>query len=107
MSDNLKYAEKVLKGMSDIVGRFALEKKFTVHPITKKGRVLADAKIILWPTKSFVQMQIENNIHHSKLDDARIDEQGAVQIEPVRGDYATYKEFEAARSSYEQGAILP
>ena len=41
MSDNLKYAEKVLKGMSDIVGRFALEKKFTVHPITKKGACIS------------------------------------------------------------------
>ena len=52
-------------------------------------------------------MQIENNIHHSKLDAARIDEHGGVQIEPVRGDFDSYKEFEAARSSYEQGAILP
>ena len=93
-------------GMSDIVGRFALEKKFAVHPTTKKGRVLADAKIIIWPTRSFVQMQIENNIHHSKLDDARLDDMGIVRLEPKRSDYATYKEFEAARTAYEQGAIL-
>ena len=107
MSDNLKYASSVLAGMTDIIARHNIEKKFAVHPVTKKGRVLADAKIILWPTKSFVQMQIQNNIHHSKLDDARIDEQGDVQIEPVRGDFDSYKSYEAARSSFEQGHNLP
>ena len=107
MSDNLKYASSVLTGMTDIIARYTTEKKFAVHPVTKKGRVLADAKIILWPTKSFVQMQIENNIHHSKLDDARISEQGDVQIEPVRSDFDSYKSYEAARSSYEQGRNLP
>ncbi|MCF6200263.1 MAG: hypothetical protein L3J67_12915 [Hyphomicrobiaceae bacterium] len=91
MSDNLKYVDRVLASMTDLIARFAIEKKFTVHPLTKKGRVLADAKIILWPTKSFVQMQIENNIHHSKLDDAKLDNEGNVQIEPVRGDFDSWR----------------
>ena len=107
MSDNLKYAENALERYDRHHRPLYIEKKFAVHPVTKKGRVLADAKIILWPTKSFVQMQIENNIHHSKLDDARLDKQGQVQIEPVRGDFDSYKSYEAARSSYEQGRNLP
>jgi len=68
LSDNLKQVEQALDAMNDMVARYTFEKSYAVHPETGKGRVLADAKIILWPTNSFSTQQIQTNLHMQDLD---------------------------------------
>jgi hypothetical protein len=106
MSDNLKYVEAVLRGMSDIVERFTIVKSFAVHPETRRGRVLADAKIVIWPTRRFVQSQIETNIHQQNLDEARLDAKGQVRLEPSRRDHDSYKSYDEARQLFDSGKPL-
>ena len=70
MSDNLKAVEQALAAMRDIVDRFAIEREFGVHSGTGKGRVLLDAKIIVWPTHAFCVEQIKTNVHENRIDTA-------------------------------------
>ncbi len=72
LSDNLKQVIQALDAMSDVVDRYTIEKSYAVHPQTRRGRVLADAKIILWPTNSFSTQQIQTNLHNQDLDAAVI-----------------------------------
>ena len=77
-----------------------------MHPKTKKGRVLFDAKVIIRATKSFTTHQIQNNIHHERLNEAREDGQGNVLLEPSRADKLPYKEFAQKRSEYDKASPL-
>lgn len=70
MSDNLKAVEQALAAMRDIVDRFAIEREFGVHSGTGKGRVLLDAKIIVWPTHAFCVEQIKTNVHENRIETA-------------------------------------
>lgn len=68
--------------------------------------MLFDAKIILWATKSFTSHQIQNNIHHERLNEARIDGEGHPILEPTRADKLPYKEFSQKRAAYDQALPL-
>lgn len=41
-----------------------------MHSGTGKGRVLLDAKIIVWPTHAFCVEQIKTNVHENRIDTA-------------------------------------
>ena len=106
MSDNLKYVVKILDELDDIISRYSIEPVFWVHPKTKKGCVLFDAKIIIRATKGFTTHQIQNNIHHGRLDEAREDRQGNIILEPTRSDQLPYREFYTKRKEYDQASPL-
>ena len=38
-----------------------------MHSETGKGRVLLDAKIIIWPTHAFCVEQIKTNVHENRI----------------------------------------
>ncbi len=107
LSDNLKQVEQALGAMEDMVARYTIEKSYAVHPETGRGRVLADAKVILWPTNSFATQQIKTNLHIQDLDGGVITPQGNVMLEPQREDYESYKAFENARITYLRGRKVP
>ena len=107
LSDNLKQVEQALNAMKDMVARYTIEKSYCVHPETGKGRVLADAKIILWPTNSFATQQIQTNLHMQDLEGGVITSQGNVMLEPQREDYESYKAYENARITYLRGNKVP
>lgn len=106
LSDNLKQVEQALQAMTDIVARYAVEKHFTVHQQTGRGRVLADAKIIIWPTHAFCTEQIKTNIHEHDLDEAVITDDGTVMIEPRQTKFTGFIDFHNAKTSYAEGRKL-
>ena len=65
-----------------------------------------DAKIIIRATKNFTTHQIQNNIHHGRLDEAKEDRQGNVVLEPSRSDQIPYSEFYTKRKEYDQAHPL-
>ena len=65
LSDNLKQVEHALAAMTDIVDRYTVTREFMVHPVTGRGRVLADAKIVIWPTDAFTKEQLKTNVHEN------------------------------------------
>lgn len=68
--------------------------------------MLADAKIILWPTHAFSVEQIKNNVHESRLEDAVLTEDGTVMLEPDRKSHPGFVEYEKARAKYQSGTRL-
>jgi hypothetical protein len=107
LSDNLKQVEQALVAMDDMVARYCIEKSYTVHPETGRGRVLADAKVILWPTNEFATQQIKTNLHAQDLDGGVITREGDVMLEPQREDYESFKAYETARITYLRGIKVP
>lgn len=103
LSDNLKQVEQALKAMPDVIDRYHIEKDFTVHAPTGRGRVLADAKIIIWPTHGFTVEQIKTNLHESRLDDAVIAEDGSIMLEPDRKQTKGFVDYERAKAKYQGG----
>lgn len=72
MSDNLKLVERALNAMTDTVARFTVEKHITRNERDGKGRILADAKIVIRPTQAFAIEQMKTNVQENRLDTARI-----------------------------------
>ncbi|MGQ0672879.1 MAG: hypothetical protein ACT4N2_08395 [Hyphomicrobium sp.] len=106
LSDNLKQVEQALSAMPDIVERHAIEKDFTVHVPTGRGRVLADAKIIIRPTHAFAVEQIKTNVHEHRLSEAVLTEDGRVMLEPDRASHPGFLDFEHAKQKYKSGQRL-
>lgn len=106
LSDNLKQVEQALSAMSDVIDRYVVEKDFTVHAPTGRGRVLADAKIIIRPTHAFSVEQIKTNVHESRLDDAVVTEDGTVMLEPDRASYPGFIDYEHAKQKFKSGQRL-
>jgi hypothetical protein len=103
MSDNLKAVEQALTAMRDTVDRYAIEREFGVHAETGKGRVLLDAKIIMWPTHAFCIEQIKTNVHENRIDTAVEHPEGGVLVEPRREDYRSLRDYERAKELYDAG----
>jgi hypothetical protein len=103
LSDNLKQLEHALKAMPDVVARYHVEKEFTTHGTTGRGRVLADAKIIMWPTQAFTVEQMKTNLHVNRLDTAVVTEDGSIMIEPERSHHKGFVDFERAKAKYQGG----
>jgi hypothetical protein len=74
LSDNLKLVERALSEMTDIVARYTIEKQIVRNELQGKGRILADAKIVIRPTTAFTIEQMKTNVHENRLDNARITE---------------------------------
>ena len=106
LSDNLKQVEHALAAMTDIVARYTVTKDFMVHNTTGRGRVLADAKIVIRPTDAFTKEQLKTNVHENVLDGAVITESGRVALEPRREDFRRHSDYEHARADYETGHTL-
>lgn len=106
LSDNLKQVEQALALMTDVVDRVYIEKEFTVSAATGRGRVLADAKIIIRPTHGFSVEQIKTNVHEHRLDEAVVTDDGTVMIEPDRKQLRGFVEYERAKDKYESGRRL-
>lgn len=68
--------------------------------------MLADAKLILWPTHAFSVEQIKNNVHESRLEEAVLTEDGTVMLEPDRKSHPGFVEFEKAKAKYQSGTPL-
>ena len=103
LSDNLKQVVQALQAMPDVIDRYHIEKDFVVHAPTGRGRVLADAKIIIRPTQAFSVEQIKTNLHESNLDDAVIAEDGTVMLQPDRKNIRSFVEFERTKVKYQSG----
>lgn len=106
LSDNLKQVEQALKLMTDIIDRYHVEKEFTVSAATGRGRVLADAKIIIRPTHAFSVEQIKTNVHEHRLDEAVVTEDGRVMLEPDRKQLRGFVDYERAKEKYANGRRL-
>lgn len=106
LSDNLKQVEQALRAMSDVIDRYVVEKDFTVHVPTGRGRVLADAKIIIRPTHAFSVEQIKTNVHESRLDGAVLTEDGSVMLEPERASHPGFVDYERAKQKFKSGQPL-
>ena len=106
LSDNLKQVEHALAAMTDIVDRHTVTREFMVHPVTGRGRVLADAKIVIWPTLAFSKEQIRTNVHENDVDGAVITESGRVALEPRSEDYPRRGDYELAKIDYANGHKL-
>lgn len=96
--DNLRYVKDVIEGL-DIVATVKVEKEYTVNPETKRKQ-LSDAKFIIYPSRSFIQEQVKSNAHTKRLDDAVLDGEGVVLLEPRKGDYKNLAEYEQARRAF-------
>jgi hypothetical protein len=72
LSDNLKLVERALSEMTDIVARYTVEKQIVRNALHGKGRILADAKIVIRPTTAFTIEQMKTNVHENRIDNARI-----------------------------------
>ena len=92
--------------MPDVIDRYIIEKDFTVHAPTGRGRVLADAKIIIRPTHGFSIEQIKTNVHESRLDEAVITEDGTVMIEPDRKQLKGFVDYERAKAKFKSGTRI-
>ncbi|MGL5734588.1 MAG: hypothetical protein ACRCYS_06950 [Beijerinckiaceae bacterium] len=106
MSDNLKYVEQALNAMTDVIARYTIERDFGVHRETGKGRVLLDAKIIIWPTHAFCIEQIKSNVHQNRLDKAVLGETGQIVLEPERSQFRSLQDYERAKAAYLGGRKL-
>jgi hypothetical protein len=106
LSDNLKQVEQALKAMPDVIDRYIIEKDFTVHAPTGRGRVLADAKIVIRPTDDFSTQQIQTNVHECLLEEAVIAEDGTVMIEPSRKQLRGFVEYERAKVKFKSGTRI-
>lgn len=100
LSDNLKQVEQALASLTDIVARYSIAKEFTVHKASGRGRVLADAKIVIRPTEAFVSEQILTNLHEHRLDDAVVTDEGAVMLEPRQKDFPGFNDYHRAKSDF-------
>lgn len=74
-----------------------------MHSATGKGRVLLDAKIIIWPTHAFCIEQIKTNVHENRIETAVETPDGAVLVEPKREDYRSLMDYERAKAAYQAG----
>lgn len=106
LSDNLKAVQQALDSMHDIVDRYTVEKEFGVHPETRKGHVLTDAKIIIWPTEAFAKEQMKTNVHENRLDTAVVTPEDDVLLEPRREDYPRLIDYEDAKQSFKTGRSI-
>jgi hypothetical protein len=106
LSDNLAYVEQTLRAMPDVVARYSVDRQFAVHPVTGKGRVLADAKIVIHAAHRFIVDQIKTNLHADTLDHAVVSQTGTVVTEPKRADFATFQAYTAARQTYLSGTSM-
>lgn len=100
MSDNLKYVTSALDAMPDIVARYTVSKDFTVNTVSRKGRMLADAKIVIRPTNGFVLEQIKTNVQNHKLERAVQGEDGHIVLEPDRQTFKSLADYERAKAAY-------
>ena len=103
LSDNLKQVEQALLAMTDVIARYAIEKEFTVHQPTGRGRVLADAKIIIRPTSAFTVEQMKTNMHENDLDEAVITEAGTIMLEPKQTKFSGFIDYQDAKATYAGG----
>ena len=103
LSDNLKQVEQALLAMSDVIARYAIEKEFTVHQPSGRGRVLADAKIVIRPTSAFTVEQMKTNMHENDLDEAVVTEKGAVMLEPKQPKFGGFLDYKDAKATYAGG----
>ena len=106
LSDNLKQVQQALAAMTEVVARYTVTKDFMVHGTTGRGRVLADAKIVIRPTDTFTKEQIKTNVHEHSIDSAVITGTGRVALEPRREDYRRPSDYDQAKADYEAGTRL-
>lgn len=106
MSDNLKLVERALRAMHDIVARFTIEKQIARNERDGKGRSLADAKIVIWPTHTFAIEQMKTNVQENRIDNARISETGELCVEPRREDFQSLADYEAAKTAFQRGRSI-
>jgi hypothetical protein len=106
LSDNLKAVEEALRAMTDIVARFSVDKQIMTHRATGKGRVLADAKIVIRPTHAFCVEQIKTNMHEHRLDEAVVGEEGQVLLEPRKEDFRSLGDYQATKTEFQAGRQL-
>lgn len=98
VKDSLKFVQMILDGL-DIISKVQVQKVWETNPTTKRKR-LTDAKFIIWPSKSFIEEQIQANAHARRVEGAMEGQGGQAVLEPRREDYASNLEFQQARRSY-------
>ena len=96
--DSLKFVQMVLEKL-DIISKVEIQKIWETNPTTKRKR-LADAKFMIWPSKAFVEEQIQANAHARRIERAAEGQGGKAIVEPRREDYSNTLDFQQARRSY-------
>lgn len=98
VKDSLKFVQMILEKL-DIISKVDVQKVWETNPATKRKR-LTDAKFIIWPSRAFVEEQIQANAHSRRIESAMEGQGGEAILEPRREDYASNLEFQQARRSY-------
>ena len=95
---NLQYVQGILESL-DIVSKVTVQKEWEINPATKRKRMV-DAKFVIWPSKAFVEEQIQANTHSRRVEAAMEGQGGEAVLEPRRDDYASNLEFQQARRNF-------
>ena len=103
MSDNLKLVERSLASMPEIVDRYTVQKELVRNDRAGKGRILADAKLIIRPTQAFTVEQMKTNVHENRLDTAVETLDGGVATQPRKEDYASLIDYEKDKHAFQNG----
>ena len=102
MNDNLKAVVRAFKECEDIILKYDIEQREQINPKTKR-KILFDAKITIWATKSFAVEQITTNELLQEMDKAVLTNDKKVLIEPKKKDYPNYSDYREDLLRYMHG----